>query len=124
MRPEELQDQGPAEEAEMIAPDTSSVQRIDRQILAALQADCSDIGAYYCWLRPYCSDATRIRRLRDLLKRRPRCERHGNTNTVIENSRRYVMVDSLLYRKVRSQDGEELRPCAPSGTVRQIFGLV
>ena len=48
----------------------------------------------------------------------------GIIQSIIASSKRYVMVDGLLYRKVRTRDGEELRPCAPSGTVRQIFGLV
>ena len=108
----------------MIAPDSAGIQRIDRQVLAALQADCTDFGAYYCWLRPSNSEEVRLKRLRRFLKFRPRCEKSGNVRSIIESSKKYAMVDGLLYRRVRSQDGEELRPCAPSGTIRQIFGVV
>ena len=117
-------DRGELEPDEVVVPANMPVHRIDRKILASLQKECEDFGPYYQWHRPYSSDETRRRKLNGLKKSRPRMFHRVTVDGVIKTADLYQMIDGLLYRKVRTRDGQELRPCAPSGAMREIFGIV
>ena len=108
----------------MNVSDNMPVHRIDRKILAGLQKECEDFGPYYQWHRPYASDEVRRRKMRQLLRSRPRMFKRVTVDGIIKTANLYETVDGLLYRRVRTRDGQELRPCAPSGAMREIFGIV
>ena len=92
-------------------------------MIAELQVKCRDCGPFYTYYKEAKDEKMRKANVTKAVNDRPRGWKRLTVNGVLVNAQYYALVDGLLYRRVNTRDGEELRICAPTGALREAFVL-
>ena len=100
------------------------VARVERHLIANLQAECDDFGGYYQYIQSDGTEAKKRTALLEYLGRRPRAARDLHPDGMLKHMDKFRLIDGLLYRSVWTRDGAELRICAPTGCLREAYCLV
>ena len=126
-RGEEVPAKAPAAEdnpKKEIVPKGWPIARVERQLLVQLQKKCEEFGPYYCYHSTDKNADGKKKAVAAYIGQMPRRAPRATAQGVISLANQYVIVDEVSYRIVHTVDGNELRICAPTGEMRQVFAVV